>query len=68
MPAKIYGTHRGEPTSFGVVLEAEHDLGRAIPSRCDVLGHVSSIFLWINGEAARETKVADLELAVGVDE
>ena len=53
-------------TSFGVVLEAKHNLRRAIPSRCDVLGHVPSIFLWVNREATRETEVANLELAVGI--
>lgn len=55
-------------TSFCVVLEAEHDLGRAIPSRCDVLSHVPRVFLGVNREASREPEIANLQLAVGVDE
>lgn len=55
-------------TSFGVALEAQHNLGRAVPSSGDVFRHVSGILLWVDREAARETKVANLELAVGIDE
>jgi hypothetical protein len=58
----------GQRTRFGVVLEAEHDLGRAVPPRRDVLGHVPGILLGINREAAREAEIANLQLAVGVDE
>lgn len=55
-------------TGFGVALEAEHDLRGAVPPRCDVFGHVACVFLWIDGEAAGEAEVADLEFAVGIDE
>ena len=55
-------------TSFSIALEAQHDLWRAIPPRRDILRHVSGILLRIDAEAARETKVGDLEFAVGVDE
>ena len=55
-------------TRFRVTLETEHDLGRPIPSRGHVLGHVTRILLWVDREPSRKTKIADLELAVGVDE
>jgi len=60
--------YRGPHTRFGVVLEAQHDLGRAIPSSRDILGHVASILLRVDREASGEAKVANLELAVGIDE
>ena len=55
-------------TGFCVALEAQHDLGGAVPSRSDVLGHVARILLRVHGETPGKTKIADLELAVGVDE
>lgn len=55
-------------TGFGVVLEAEHDFGRAVPPRRDVLGHVPGILLGIDREATREAEIANLQLAVGIDE
>ena len=55
-------------TGFGVVLEAEHDLRRAIPSRGDILGHEPGILLGVDREASREAKVADLELAIRIDQ
>jgi hypothetical protein len=55
-------------TRFGVVLEAEHDLGRAVPPRRDILSHVPSILLRVDREAARQAKIANLELAIGIDE
>lgn len=57
----------GKPTSFGVILEAQHDFGRAVPSRRDILSHVPGIFLGINREATRQTEIANLQFAVGVD-
>lgn len=59
---------RLELTGFGVALEAKHDFRRAVPSRGDVLGHVTSVFLRINRKAAGKTKVTNLELTVGIDE
>jgi hypothetical protein len=58
----------GVRTRFGVVLEAKHDLGRAVPSRRHVLGHVAGILLRVDRETARQAEIADLELAVGVDQ
>lgn len=55
-------------TGFGVALEAQHNLGRTVPSRGDVLRHVSGILLGVDGKATGKAKVADLELAVGVNE
>lgn len=55
-------------TSFSIALKTQHNFRRPIPPRRNILGHVSRILLRIHTEASRETKVADLELAVGVDE
>ena len=55
-------------TGFGVALEAQHDLRRAVPARRHVLSHVARIFLRVHGKAAGQSKIADLELAVGVDQ
>ena len=55
-------------TGFCVALEAQHDLGRSVPPSGNVFGHVSCVLLWVHGEAPGQAKVADLELAVGVDE
>lgn len=55
-------------TSFGVALEAEHDFGSAVPTGSHVFCHVACVLFWVLGEASGETEVADLELAIGVDE
>ena len=55
-------------TRSGVVLEAEHNLGSAVPPRRDVFCQVAGVLVRVDGEAAGESKVADLKLAVGVDE
>lgn len=55
-------------TSFGVALEAQHDLRSAIPSCRNILRHVSRILLGINGEATRQAKVTDFQLAIGIDQ
>jgi hypothetical protein len=55
-------------TSFGVALEAQHDLGRTVPSRSHVFSHISCIFLWIDGETSGETKITNFQLAIGVYE
>jgi hypothetical protein len=57
---------------LGVAREGEHDLRRAVPARCDVLGHkpgfVARARVGGGADAAGEAKVADFEVAVGVDE
>lgn len=55
-------------TSFGVALEAKHNLGSAVPSCSDVFRHVASIFLRVDGETTRQTEIGNLEFTVGVDE
>jgi hypothetical protein len=49
-----------------VVGKAKHDLGRTVPSGGDVLGHEALLLLLV--ETTSKTKVADLELTVGIDE
>lgn len=48
----------------------EHDLGRAVPPRRDILGHEARLAAVGLGreDAAREAKVAHLEVAVGVEQ
>ena len=63
----------GGRTYLGVHLEGEHDLGRAVPPRRDVLGHqprAGLLAAWARrrARAAREAEVAHLEVAVGVQE
>jgi len=64
-------THPLDALTLVVVLEREHDLGGTVPTGGDVLGHEGAIVIavvaWL-GKAACETKVANLELAVSVDE
>ena len=55
-------------TSFGVALEAQHDLRSTVPSCSDVFGHVASILLRVDRETSGQTKVTDLKLAVGIDQ
>ena len=55
-------------TGFGVALKAQHDLGRAVPARRHVLSHVARILLRVHRKTAGQSKIADLELAVGVDQ
>ena len=54
----------GGLTSCRIPPEAEHDLGRSIPSRRDVLGQRRTEIAsdTIRMEPSSETKVADLEL------
>lgn len=55
-------------TGFGVALEAQHNLGRAVPARRHVLSHVARVLLRVHRKTTSQSKIADLELAVGVDE
>ncbi len=49
-----------------VVRKAEHDLGRTIPPRRDILSHESLLLRLI--KPAREPEIANFELAVRVNE
>lgn len=53
-------------TSFGVALEAKHDLGCTVPPCRNIFRHVSRILLGIDGETSREAKVGNLEFAIGI--
>lgn len=53
-------------TGLGVALEAEHDFRGAVPSRGYIFCHVASILFGVDGEAASKTKIANLELTVGI--
>jgi len=55
-----------EPTSFGVALEAQHDLRSTVPSRRDVFCHVSCILFRVNRESSGQSKITNLQLAIGV--
>lgn len=64
------GVRDGVEAHLCVHLEGEHDLGCAVPPRRDVLGHEPCLLAARVGRAraACETEVADLEVAVGVQE
>lgn len=55
-------------TCFGIALEAQHDLWRTVPSRGDVLGHITGILVRVDRETTGQTEVTNLELAVGIDQ
>jgi hypothetical protein len=57
---------KAPPSPTHVVGKAEHDLGRAVPPRRDVLGHEPLLLRLV--EPAREPEIADLQLAVRVHE
>lgn len=57
-----------ELTSFSVALERKHDFRRSVPSRCDIFSHISCILFRVNTEPSRQTEIADLKLAIGVDQ
>lgn len=59
---------RPDVNGLCVALEAEHDFGRAVPAGGDVFGHVASVLLRVDGKATGEAEIANLELAVGIDE
>jgi hypothetical protein len=58
----------GTRTGFCVTLEAQHDLWRSVPPSGDIFGHVTRILLRVHGKASSETKIADLQFAIGVNE
>ena len=49
-------------TGFCVGLVGEHDLGRTVPSRHDVLGHEAGHVLGLFREAPRQSKITDLRV------
>ena len=56
------------PTGFGVALEGKHDLRSSVPSCCNVFSHVACIFFRVDAETSGQTEIANLKLAVGVNE
>ena len=50
-----------------VLLERKHNLRRTIPSRCNIFGHEARV-VFGRGCRSGETKVADLQIAIGVEE
>lgn len=61
---------RNVETHLGVHLEGEHDLGRAVPARRDILGHDTGLFARgaRRARAPREPKVAHLQVTIRVQE
>ena len=55
-------------TRFGVTLEAKHDLRCSVPTGGHVLCHETNVRLCIIAKSACESKVANLEFAIGVDQ
>jgi hypothetical protein len=65
-PAVLIPNHTQPKFVTHVVCKAEHDLRCAIPPRRDIFGHEPLLLRLI--EPARESKIANLELAVRVHE
>lgn len=68
------GEHLGQDASdgphidrLGVLLEGEHDLGRAIPPGSDVLGHEARVLIG-SEHGASQSEVAHFEVAVGIEQ
>lgn len=55
-------------TSFRVALEREHNLWRTVPSCSYVFRHVPRILLGVDRETSCETEIANLQLAISIDE
>ena len=72
MPAREhlceYATHGPYVYGERVLVHGEHQLGGAVPARRHVLGHERGVVLGRGRESAGHPEVADLELAVAVDE
>ena len=66
----VNGADRIRESDLCVLLEGEHDFGCAVPAGSDVFCHEARLCAgWLCGlDGASETKVADLEIAVGVEE
>ena len=55
-------------TGFGVALERKHDFRCSVPSCRNIFRHVSCVFLRVDAETPGQTEIANLELAIGVNE
>jgi len=62
------GKEKSKHTGFRIALEAQHNFRGAIPPRRNILSHIARILLRIHGEAPGQTKIADLQLAIRIDE
>lgn len=60
-------TDRPDVNGLGVLLEGQHDFGRAVPAGSDVFSHETGVVLLRSGGSGK-TEIADLEIAVGVEE
>ena len=49
-------------------MEAQHDLRSPIPASGDVFSHVTCVLLGVLRETSGKTEIANLELAISVDE
>jgi hypothetical protein len=58
-------SHTPHVNGFGVFLERKHDLRCSVPTRSNVFRHETRV-VFSRGGRSRETKVADLEIAIGV--
>lgn len=70
MLAKVYRTGAGAArhTGFGVALETQHNLRGTVPSCGNVFRHVACILFGVDRETSCQTKIANLEFAVRVDQ
>ena len=72
MPAsehlREYAADRPDVDGKGVLVHGEHELRCAVPAGGHVLGHERGVVLGRGRESAGHPEVADLELAVAVDE
>lgn len=59
---------KGKHTGLSVALETQHDFGSSVPAGGYIFGHVPRIFLWVHRETSGQTKITNLQLAIGVDE
>ena len=57
-------------TDLGVLFEGEHDLRRAVPSRRDLFSHEARFrATWFRSpHGSRKTEIADLEIAICIQE
>ena len=54
--------------TYRVLLEGQHDLRRSVPARRDVFGHEAGRLGISQHGRSREAKVADLQIAIGVEQ
>jgi hypothetical protein len=70
---RLAAQHLGEDAAdtpdidgLGVFLEGQHDFGGTVPSCGHIFGHEARIVIG-RGSRSSETKIADLEIAVGIE-